>query len=63
VVFDRLKEDINPKEIFLSVSQYNILALILYLKNGFVITDFKKRIFDGLDRLYLKLEYDYFLRY
>ncbi|MBN1502696.1 GNAT family N-acetyltransferase [Candidatus Woesearchaeota archaeon] len=51
----KLKE-LNPKEIFLSVSQYNIPALILYLKNGFVIVDFKKKVFDGLDRVYMREE-------
>ena len=53
---DELEKNIDPQEIFLSVSQYNIPALIFYLKNGFVIFDFKKKIFDNLDRLYLRLE-------
>ncbi len=52
----QLKRNVHPKEIYLSVSQYNLSALTLYLKNGFIIFDFKKKIFDNLDRLYLKLE-------
>jgi ribosomal protein S18 acetylase RimI-like enzyme len=52
----KLNEKIHPKEIFLSVSPHNIPALMLYLKCGFVIVDFKKKGFHNMDRLYLHLE-------
>lgn len=45
---------------FLTVSPYNLEALSIYLKNGFIIYDYKKDVYGkkGSDRLYLSLNKD-----
>jgi len=52
-----IKKNQQYKKIYLTVSPLNIGALILYLKNNFVIYDFKKNVYgEGADRLYLELK-------
>jgi ribosomal protein S18 acetylase RimI-like enzyme len=60
-ILDKLFEDIKKskhfKKIYLTVSPKNLGALLLYLKNGFEIYDFKKDIYGpGADRVYLSRE-------
>lgn len=52
-----IKRNQRYKKIYLTVSPLNLGALLLYLKNGFVIYDFKKNVYgEGADRLYLVKE-------
>lgn len=45
----------NDAEIYLTVYPQNLNALVLYLKNNFVVYDFKKDYYGpGADRLFLK---------
>jgi len=41
----------NPRSIYLFVHPQNNVAIILYLKNGFVIKDYIKKKYNGQDRL------------
>jgi ribosomal protein S18 acetylase RimI-like enzyme len=42
------------KEMYLAVSPLNVAALVLYLKNGFIISDYRRNV-DGpsVDRVYM----------
>lgn len=54
-IIEQMK-DKNAKKIYLTVSPLNISALVLYLKYGFVIYDYKKDVYGpSVDRLYLSL--------
>jgi ribosomal protein S18 acetylase RimI-like enzyme len=47
----------EAQRVFLTVSPLNIGALLLYLKNGFTIYDFRKNIYGpGGNRVYLELD-------
>ncbi|HWS83970.1 MAG TPA: hypothetical protein VN207_06895 [Ktedonobacteraceae bacterium] len=44
----------HNKEIFLTVSPLNFAALLLYLKNGFIISDYRRDVYGlGVDRVYM----------
>ena len=47
-------------KVFLTVSPHNTGALLLYLKNGFIVYNYKKNVYrvKGSDRLYLSLSKD-----
>jgi len=52
----RAKAQPDYHKLYLTVSPLNIGALILYLKHGFIITDFKTNVYGpGTDRVYLTL--------
>lgn len=54
-VIQKALEDHKNAEIYLTVYPQNLDALFLYLKNNFVIYDFKKDYYGpGADRLFLK---------
>ncbi len=56
-IIDRIKHSQKYKEIYLTVSPLNLNALMLYLKNGFVINDFQKDVYGpGTDRVFLSLK-------
>ena len=51
-----IKSGQDYKRIYLTVSPLNVGALMLYLKNNFIIYDYKKDIYGpGADRLFLNL--------
>lgn len=55
-IISEIKKNQNFKNIYLTVSPLNLGALLLYLKNGFLIYDFRKNVYgEGADRVYLKL--------
>lgn len=55
-VVSRIKAHQKFKKIYLTVSPLNKHALMLYLKNGFLIYDFKKDVYGpGMDRVFLEL--------
>lgn len=55
-IVEEIKKNQHFKNIYLTVSPVNLGALLLYLKNGFVVYDFKKDVYGpGSDRIYLKL--------
>lgn len=55
-IIDEIKNNQEFKNIYLTVSPLNLGALLLYLKNGFLIYDFKKNVYgEGADRVYLKI--------
>jgi ribosomal protein S18 acetylase RimI-like enzyme len=54
---DRILESQLYKKIFLTVYPLNLPAIFLYLKNNFVIYDFKKNVYgEGADRVYMRYE-------
>lgn len=56
-IFEEIKRNQKYKKIYLTVSPLNLGALLLYLKNGFVIYDFKKNVYgERANRLYLVKE-------
>lgn len=59
ILFEIIKnmKNRNVDNIYLTVSPLNIDALLLYLKNGFIIYNYKKDVYGpGSDRLYLYLK-------
>jgi len=55
-IIGEIKKNQQFRNIYLTVSPLNLGALFLYLKNGFVICNFKKDVYGpGADRVYLKL--------
>ena len=53
-IYSEIKDRIDYKKIYLTVSPKNLGALLLYLNFGFGIYDFKKDVYGpGSDRLYL----------
>lgn len=53
-LIEEIKKTQNYKEVYLTTSPLNIPALFLYMKNGFVITDFKKDYYGpNTDRVFL----------
>ena len=58
-ILNHIISDLKQKKnesIFLTVSPKNTAALMLYLKNNFIIYDFKKNVYGkNSDRLYLRL--------
>lgn len=55
LILNKIKSAENVKKIYLTVSPLNKVALMLYLKNGFVIFDYKKNLYGpGSDRIFLE---------
>lgn len=55
-IIEILEKKIKTHQLFLTVSPLNIPALLLYLKRGFIIYDYRKDIYGpGEDRVYLEL--------
>lgn len=55
-IIKSIKNTQNFKEIYLTVYPGNLPPLLLYLKSGFVIYNFKKDVYGpGSDRVYLRL--------
>ncbi|HEY4033503.1 MAG TPA: N-acetyltransferase [Ktedonobacteraceae bacterium] len=53
-VRSEIRNNQDYKEIYLTVSPLNVAALVLYVKNGFVISDYKRDVYGrGVDRVYL----------
>jgi len=62
-IFNKMLTDWKKQErnkVFITVSPHNTGALLLYLKNGFIVYKFKKDAYGvkGSDRLYLSLSKD-----
>lgn len=56
-ILKEIRRNQKYKKIYLTVSPLNLGALLLYLKNGFMIYDFKKNVYgEGADRIYLVKE-------
>jgi len=59
-ILNRIIEDLKMKKfvkIYLTVSPLNTGALLLYVKNGFVIFDYKPNVYGpGADRVFLELK-------
>jgi ribosomal protein S18 acetylase RimI-like enzyme len=59
-ILNRIIEDLKKKKftkIYLTVSPLNTGALLLYVKNGFVIFDYKPNVYGpGADRVFLELK-------
>lgn len=55
-IIHRIKSSKEFKDIYLTVSPHNTAALLLYLKNGFVINGYKEDAYGpNTDRVYLSL--------
>ncbi|MCD4756294.1 GNAT family N-acetyltransferase [bacterium] len=58
-ILNRIIDDLKKKKftkVYLTVSPLNLGALILYVKNGFIIYDYKANVYgEGADRVFLKL--------
>ncbi len=59
-ILNRIIEDLKKKKftkIYLTVSPLNTGALLLYVKNGFIIFDYKPNVYGpGADRVFLELK-------
>lgn len=56
-ILKRIQTSQNYKSIYLTVSPQNIPALLLYLKNGFIICDYQKDVYGpDTDRVFLSFK-------
>jgi len=53
-VRNEIRNNQKYKEMYLAVSPLNVAALVLYLKNGFIISDYRRDVYGpGINRVYM----------